>query len=41
MGKSATTLADTRSAPCCASVLAAPLDAGDATELAHGVHRPG
>ncbi len=32
----ATTLAVTDSAPCCASVLADPLDVADATELAHG-----
>jgi ArsR family transcriptional regulator len=36
MGKSATTLPVTQSAPCCGSVLAAPLDASDAAELAHG-----
>jgi ArsR family transcriptional regulator len=36
MSKSATTLATTDSAPCCASVLAAPLDVTDAVELAHG-----
>ena len=31
-----TSLAVPDSDPCCASVLAAPLDAADATELAHG-----
>ena len=36
MSTSATSLAVTDSAPCCASVLAAPLDVIDATELAHG-----
>lgn len=35
MGKPATTLPVTESAPCCGSVLAAPLDADDAAELAH------
>jgi ArsR family transcriptional regulator, arsenate/arsenite/antimonite-responsive transcriptional repressor len=36
MPTSAASLAETESAPCCASVLAAPLDMADATELAHG-----
>jgi len=36
MSKSATTLPVTHSAPCCGSVLAAPLDANAAAELAHG-----
>ncbi len=35
MGTSAATLPVTRSAPCCGSVLAAPLGADEATELAH------
>jgi ArsR family transcriptional regulator len=36
MGKSATTLPVAGYVPCCASVLAAPLDVADATALAHG-----
>lgn len=36
MGKSAASTAETKSTPCCLSVLDAPLDASDATELAHG-----
>lgn len=35
MTKSATSLAVTEPTPCCASVLSAPLDVSDATELAH------
>jgi ArsR family transcriptional regulator len=36
MRRSPALLADTESAACCASVLAAPLDEADATELARG-----
>ncbi len=36
MGNSPTTHPVTQSAPCCGSVLATTLDAGDAAELAHG-----
>jgi ArsR family transcriptional regulator len=36
MDKSATTRPVTGFVPCCASVLAAPLDVADATTLAHG-----
>ncbi len=36
MSEPTSTIEVRASEPCCASVLAAPLDVGDATELAHG-----